>query len=151
MAPNAFEPEWDVERDQGSWRRAKLGAQAGARELGASLFELGPGAHSFPLHVHFVNEELILVLEGHPTLTTADDRRSLAPGDVVACPAGRAGAHRLDNETSERVRVVVVSTMRTPEINEMLEDGSYWLHDWSDGRDPQTAGLDQRLDPRADP
>jgi hypothetical protein len=63
----------------------------------------------------------------------------------------RPAEHRLDNETSERVRVVVVSTMRTPEINEMLEDGSYWLHDWSDGRDPQTAGLDQRLDPRADP
>jgi hypothetical protein len=38
--------------------------------------------------------------------------------------------------------------MKTPEINEMLEDGSYWLHDWSDGRDARTAGLDQRLDPR---
>lgn len=112
------------------------------------MFELGPGAHSFPLHAHFVNEELILVLEGRPTLTTAGETKALAPGDVVACPVGREGAHRLDNETNERVRVIVFSTMKTPELNEMLEDGSYWLHDWSNGRDPQTAGLDQRLDPR---
>jgi uncharacterized cupin superfamily protein len=44
------------------------------------------------------------------------DARELAPGEVVAFPAGRAGAHRLDDRTTEPVRVLVVSTMRAPEI-----------------------------------
>ena len=40
--PNLFEPEWDGGQDRPgfTYRRAKLGAQAGAERLGASLYEL---------------------------------------------------------------------------------------------------------------
>jgi uncharacterized cupin superfamily protein len=73
---NVFEPEWDAEQDLPpfTWRRARLGRQAGARQLGASLFELPPGASSFPLHVHHANEEMIVVLSGRPTLRTSRAR-----------------------------------------------------------------------------
>ncbi|MEA2331256.1 MAG: hypothetical protein QOH58_1394 [Thermoleophilaceae bacterium] len=143
--PNLFEPDWDAERDDPPfrWRRARLGRQAGARDLGASLFELLPGSATFPLHAHFANEELLLVLAGRPTLTGLDgDARELALGDVVACPAGREGAHRLDNHGDEPARVLVVSTMRAPEINEMLEDGSFWVRDYAPGLTPEDPGLD---------
>jgi uncharacterized cupin superfamily protein len=147
--PNVFEPEWDVERDDGPfrWRRAFVARQAGSRRLGASVYELAPGGATFPLHAHYINEELIVVLAGEPTLTAGDGvRRRLAPGDVVACPAGPAGAHRLDNETADPARVMVVSTMHSPETNLMLEDGTYWLHDWT-GTEPGLEGLDVRLRP----
>jgi len=147
--PSVFEPEWDVERDEGPfhWRRAFVARQAGSRRLGASLFELVPGGATFPLHAHYVNEELIVVLSGEPTLTAGDGgRRRLAPGEVVACPVGPAGAHRLDNETAEPVRVLIVSTMQSPETNLMLEDGTYWLHDWG-GVEPDFEGLDVRMRP----
>jgi uncharacterized cupin superfamily protein len=143
--PNVFEPDWDAERDEPPfrWRRARLGRQAGSRDLGASLFEVPPGAATFALHAHYANEELIIVLSGRPTLTDRDgERRRLAPGDLVACPAGRAGAHRLDNETGEPVRVLVVSTMRAPEINEMLEDGTFWVRDYAPGLTPEEPDLD---------
>src|SRR5215204_768970 len=106
--PNLFEPDWDAERDDPPfrWRRARLARQAGARDLGASLFEVPPGAATFPLHAHFANEELLVVLAGRPTLTTRDAKRELAPGEVVAFPAGLAGAHRLDNTTDEVVRIL---------------------------------------------
>jgi hypothetical protein len=54
---NLFEPDFDAEQDEPpfTWRRARLGRQAGAEALGASLFELPPGASSFPLHVHHAN------------------------------------------------------------------------------------------------
>src|SRR5207247_5407891 len=142
---------WARERDDPPfrWRRAFLARQAGARRLGASLFALPPGGATFPLHAHYVNEELIVVLAGRPTLTDGDrNRRRLEPGEVVACPGGPGGAHRLDNDTDEPVRVLIVSTMRSPETNLMLEDGSYWLHDWS-GADPAFEGLDVRLRPVA--
>jgi uncharacterized cupin superfamily protein len=143
--PNLFEPDWDAERDKPPfrWRRARLGRQAGARELGASLFELPPGAATFPLHAHYANEEMIVVVAGRPSLTGADGEvRTLAAGDVVACPAGREGAHRLDNHGDEPARVLIVSTMRAPEINEMLEDDSFWVRDYAPGLTPEDPGLD---------
>jgi uncharacterized cupin superfamily protein len=142
---NVFEPDWDAERDAPPfrWRRAKLGQQAGGRELGASLFDVPPGAATFPLHAHYSNEEMVIVLSGRPTLTVADGgSRQLEAGEVVACPAGRAGAHRLDNRTDEPVRILIVSTMKAPEINEMLEDNSFWVRDYPPGRTPEDPDLD---------
>ena len=59
--PNIFDPQWDAEQERPpfSWRRARLGRQAGSEKLGASVFELAPGCSTFPLHVHHSNEELI--------------------------------------------------------------------------------------------
>jgi uncharacterized cupin superfamily protein len=142
---NVFEPEWDASRDEPPfrWRRARLGRQAGARDLGASLFELPPGAATFPLHAHYNNEEMIVVLAGRPSLTSADGEvRQLLPGDLVACPAGRDGAHRLDNRGDEPARVLLVSTMRAPEVNEMLEDGTFWVRDYAPGLTPEDPTLD---------
>jgi uncharacterized cupin superfamily protein len=141
---NIYEPEFSAERDADPfrWRRAQVGRQAGARDLGASLFEVPPGGATFPLHAHFANEELLVVLSGRPTLTTRDGARELAPGEVVAFPAGLEGAHRLDNATAEAVRVLIVSTMRAPEINAMLEDGKYWLRDFVPGTEAPEGALD---------
>jgi uncharacterized cupin superfamily protein len=142
---NLFEPDWDAARDEPpfTWRRARLGRQAGARDLGASLFELPPGGASFPLHAHYANEEMILVLAGRLSLTRADGEiHGLQPGDVVACPAGREGAHRLDNHGDEPARVLIVSTMRAPEINEMLEDGTFWVRNYAPGLTPEDPSLD---------
>jgi uncharacterized cupin superfamily protein len=143
--PNLFEPDWDAVRDEPPfrWRRARVGRQAGARELGASLFELAPGSATFPLHAHYANEEMILVLAGRPSLTGADGEvRELVTGEVVACPPGRAGAHRLDNHGDEPARVLIVSTMRAPEINEMFEDGTFWVRDYAPGLTPEDPDLD---------
>ena len=125
---NVFEPIWDAEQDRPPfrWRRARIGRQTGSRKLGASLYELPAGASSWPLHIHHANEELIVVLGGRPTLRTLDGQRELAPGDVIGCPAGRDGAHRLDNLSDEPARVLVVSTMLAPELNEYPESGKLW-------------------------
>ena len=64
---------------------------------------------------------MIIVLSGRPTLRTLDGSRPLEPGDVVACPAGRAGAHQLQNQTDKPVRALVISTMIYPETAEMLD------------------------------
>jgi uncharacterized cupin superfamily protein len=144
---NVFRPEWDADRDEPPfrWRRARLGRQAGSEALGASLFEVAPGAATFPLHAHFANEELLVVLSGRPTLRTADGERPLEEGEVIAFPAGRRGAHRLDNPGDKPARVLIVSTMRFPEINEMLDDDEFWLRSYAPGEDPGDAELDTRV------
>lgn len=144
---NIYEPEFDASRDDEPyrWRRARLGRQAGMEQLGASLFEVPPGAATFPLHIHHHNEEAIVVLSGRPTLRTLDATRELEPGEVVACPAGRAGSHRLDNQTDEPVRVLMVSTMLSPEVNEFPDEGTYWLRDYVPGHDPGPGAVDVHL------
>jgi uncharacterized cupin superfamily protein len=119
---NIFEPEW-VERDQPPLigRAARVGAQAGAERLGATLYEIDPGGHGSPFHLHHSNEEMIVVLKGRPTLRTLDGTRELAPGEVVACPLGRRGAHQLQNNADQPVRALVISTMVYPEVAEQLD------------------------------
>ena len=146
---NVYEPTWDAERDEPPyrWRRSRLGRQAGARRLGASLFELEPGAETFPLHAHYANEEMLVVVAGSPTLRTLAGERTLAPGEVVAFPAGREGAHALRNDTGEPVRVLIVSTMRAPDINEFPDIGELWVRDYVPGTDPPDGALDVHTRP----
>ncbi len=135
---NVFEPSWDAEadRDPYRWRRSWIGRRAGSERLGASLFEVLPGASTFPLHAHHANEELIVVLAGRPTLRTTDGERELAPGEVIACPAGLRGAHRLDNRGDDPVRVLIVSTMNAPEVNEFPDSGLLWARTYVPGTVP---------------
>ena len=144
--PNLFDPDFDVEQDAEPyrWRRARLGRQAGAQRLGASLFEVPPGAATFPLHAHLHNEEMLIVVAGEPTLRTLDGERRLATGEVVACPAGRAGAHLLRNDTGEPVRILILSTMVAPEINLFPETGELWVRDYVPGTDPPENAIDVR-------
>lgn len=120
--PNLHRPEW-VERTDAPLRSrsARIGALAGAERLGATLYEIDPGQNGSPFHLHHANEEVILVLAGRPTLRTLDGSHPLEPGDVVACPVGRAGAHQLQNQTDSPVRALVISTMVYPELAEMLD------------------------------
>jgi uncharacterized cupin superfamily protein len=119
---NVFEPDWKDRDDRGLvGRTARVGAQAGAERLGATMYEIAPGSVGSPLHAHHANEEMIIVLAGSPLLRTPDGERRLATGEVVACLAGRQGAHQVVNDSNQPVRVLVVSTMIYPEVVEMLD------------------------------
>src|ERR1051325_1732483 len=98
--PTLHDPQWPERTDAPlRGRTARIGALAGAERLGATLYEIDPGQNGSPFHLHHGNEEMIIVLSGAPTLRTLDGARTLSPGDVVACPVGRAGAHQLQNRT----------------------------------------------------
>lgn len=118
MTANLFDPRFDAEseRDGFRWRRARLGRQAGAEHLGASLFELEPGCAAFPLHFHLGNEEILVVVAGEPTLRTLEGERRLGEGEVVAFPAGEAGCHQVINRGERPVRILIVSEMRAPDV-----------------------------------
>jgi uncharacterized cupin superfamily protein len=114
---NVFaESPWPLAMEKIGIRGRPLAAAAGAREIGASVYELAPGASGFNLHAHYANEELFVVLRGRPTLRTQEGKRPLEPGDVVACPAGREGMHTIANPTGEPALVLAVSTARFPDV-----------------------------------
>ena len=88
------------------------------------------------------------MLEGEPTLRNLEGERRLERGEVVACPAGREGAHELRNESEAPVRVLIVSTMRAPDINEFPDSGEFWVRDYAPGTDPPAGALDRHLESR---
>ena len=111
------EPSWEADKFPGR-HVAAVGAQAGTRELAANVYELDPGAVGSPLHVHHANEELLLVLDGTPSLRGPDGTQLLSAGAVVAFPRGHAGAHSLVNRSDAPVRYLMVSTTNCPDVVE---------------------------------
>jgi uncharacterized cupin superfamily protein len=123
--PNVFHPEFNADQDRPgfTYRRAKLAQQAGAEQLGASLYEIPPGQATFPYHSHAANEELLIVLDGGPSLRTPDGWRELEKGEVVAFRVGEEGAHQIANRSDRPARLIVVSTMVAPEVNLYPDSG----------------------------
>jgi uncharacterized cupin superfamily protein len=115
---NLFGDEWDDGRERPGWRWKWLpvGRRLGARELGASLYELEPGQKTFPYHFHYAQEEWLIVLRGEPTLRDPDGERRLAPGDCVLFPRGPEGAHQIRNDTDEPVRLLMLSSMAEVDV-----------------------------------
>lgn len=126
--PNLNFPDWDAEMPEPpfSSRAARIGHKAGGEELGATLYEVRAGGAVSPYHIHHGNEEMLFVLSGSPELRTAHGTRLLEPGAVVAFPRGTRGAHRVTNPGPEPARVLIVSTMRFPEVVEHPDTGT-WL------------------------
>jgi uncharacterized cupin superfamily protein len=129
-APNLFDPVWEFEgssEEGGATTRAvRLGAQAGAERLGATLYELESGAIASPLHFHHGAEEMLFVIAGEPTLRTGtgeDDERTLATGEIVSFPPGREGTHQILNRAAAPARVLICSTNDLPEVAEQVETG----------------------------
>jgi uncharacterized cupin superfamily protein len=100
-----------------------------------SLWEVPPGEAAYPYHHHLTEEELLLVLDGRPSLRTPEGWRELEQGEVVAFPRGEHGGHQLVNHTQETVRFLAISTSGDPDIviypdsgklgaNERLPDGA---------------------------
>ncbi len=116
--PNVFQPQFDEPREQPGFnvRRARVGRQAGSQRLGASVWDLPPGQSAYPYHAHLGEEELIVVLSGRPSLRTPEGWSELEPGDVVAFPRGKDGAHQLANRGADPVRFLALSTNGEPDI-----------------------------------
>jgi uncharacterized cupin superfamily protein len=59
---------------------------------------------------------MLIVLGGETALRTADGERRLAEGEVVALPAGEAGAHQVVNRGDGPARILIVSEMNAPDV-----------------------------------
>jgi uncharacterized cupin superfamily protein len=116
--PNIEEPRFDEPREHPGFRamRARLGRQAGSERLGVSLWELPPGEAAYPYHYHLAEEEILIVLEGEPSLRTAEGWRELRRGELVSFLRGEHGGHQILNRTGETVRFLAISTSGEPDV-----------------------------------
>jgi uncharacterized cupin superfamily protein len=133
------EPDFDEPREHPGFRckRARLSRQAGSERLGLSMWELPPGEAAYPYHYHLTEEELVMVLDGTPSLRTHDGWRELREGEVVAFPRGEDGGHQLVNRTAEVVRFLAFSTSGEPDVVIYPDSGKLGAYE----RLPEGGGL----------
>lgn len=115
---NINDPDFDEPREHPGFRarRARVSRQAGCERLGLSVWELPPGEAGYPYHYHLTEEEMLIVLEGRPSLRTPGGWRDLAEGELVGLPRGEAGAHQLVNRGDALVRFLAFSTSGEPDV-----------------------------------
>jgi uncharacterized cupin superfamily protein len=121
-----FSGVWDGENEEFGTRHRFFWRPDDAR-MGATLYELLPGARGGRLHMHFGAEEMFFVLSGRPTFRNRHGEESLAPGDFVFCPEGRAGLHNFSNPTDEPAELLAISAGGFPDVVAYPEDGYAWV------------------------
>jgi uncharacterized cupin superfamily protein len=116
---------WDRQEDRDGWRSkdAWVGHHIGAELLGGSMYELEGRNKLWPFHTHHANEEWVVVLRGTPTLRTHEGEQLLQEGDVVCFPRGKDGAHQIINRSEGSIRVLMLSSLVSPDIVEYLDTG----------------------------
>jgi uncharacterized cupin superfamily protein len=115
---NIEEPHYDEPREGEGFtcKRARISRQAGAERLGVSLWEVLPGEAAYPYHAHLTEEELLIVLEGRPSLRTPGGWRELEQGEVVSFLRGEGGAHQIVNRSDSAIRFLAFSTNGEPDV-----------------------------------
>jgi uncharacterized cupin superfamily protein len=93
----------------------------GTRLVGA-VWELDPGAESGPYHLHHATEELLVVLDGDPTLRSPDGERDLSRGELVHFSVGAPGAHQVLNRSAAPVRYLMVAAHSAIDAIEYVDD-----------------------------
>ncbi len=133
------EPDFDEPREHPGFlaRRARMGRQVGSERIGVSLWEVEPGEAAYPFHYHLTEEELVLVLDGRPSLRTPEGWRQLAPGELVPFLRGEQGSHQLVNRTDTTVRFLAFSTQGEPDVVIYPDSGKLGAYE----RLPQGGGL----------
>jgi uncharacterized cupin superfamily protein len=148
---NLFADEpWDVDNEENGLRHRIFWRPDNAR-MGASLWELRPGAPGMRWHMHYGAEEMFFVLSGRPLWRSPEGEEERAPGDFVFCPEGRAGLHAFSNPHDEPARIVGISAGGFPDVVAYPEHGYAWVAtrdpDLPAGQDP---GIIQRFDFRTE-
>jgi uncharacterized cupin superfamily protein len=133
---NLHGDDWNRTEEREGWRSkdAWVGQRLNAELLGGSLYELEPGCRLFPYHTHHANEEWLIVMKGRPTLRTPDGEQELREGDVVVFRRGKGGLHQVRNATGEPIRVLMLSSMISPEIVEYPDSGKIAARSVADER-----------------
>ena len=139
---NLFSDVWDGD-DQQAGRRYRVFWRPDDARMGATLYELAPGAQEDRMHMHYGAEEMFFVLSGRPMFRNLDGREQLATGDFVFCPEGRAGLHSFSNPSDEPVRLLAMSAGGFPDVVAYPEDGYAWVAT----RDPDPELLARGGDP----
>ncbi len=115
---NLLSDDWDDAGTRPGYeaKEVAVGRRLGGELVGATLYELPPGAAICPYHEHYAEEEMALVVSGRVTLRGPGGESELGEGDLEVFLRGPAGGHLIRNNGEEPARVLMVSTLAKVEV-----------------------------------
>ncbi len=103
-------------------------------QIGAIYTELPPGKSACPFHVHHVEDELFIVLEGEGEYRFGDEVYPVRAGDLLGAPRGGPEfAHKLTNTGAGVLRYIAISSKSDTEICEYPDSGKFMVRRNNDG------------------
>jgi uncharacterized cupin superfamily protein len=118
-------------KDEGDYRRARVGARAGAKHLGLTVY----------FHYHLQREELLVVFEGTVAVRTGEGWKDVPAGGVVAFPRGERGAHGYENRSDRPVRLLMFSEQNAPNVSVYPDEKQVGIYDVADPRERRFGAL----------
>ena len=98
--------------------------------LGAVYTEVPPGKSACPFHVHRMEDEMFVILEGSGEYRFGDKAFQVKAGDVLGAPCGgRELAHKLTNTGDQMLRYLAISSKSASEICEYPDSNKILVRD----------------------
>ena len=106
----------------GGREKRPLGDLFGLTNFGVNFTRLPPGGSSAIRHAHSRQDELIYILEGHPTLVTDAGETFLRPGMCAGFKAGTGDGHHMVNRTESDVSYLEIGDRSTGDTVDYPDD-----------------------------
>lgn len=105
---------------------APVARSIGLEKLGATYIEVPPGKSSCPFHVHHVEEEMFVILEGEGRYRFGTAAYAVEAGDVLSAPCGGPEfAHKLTNTGTATLKYLAISTQARTDVCEYPDSGKF--------------------------
>jgi len=98
-----------------------LGDALGLTKVGVNVTTLPPGKQSSMRHFHWLEDELIFVLEGEVVLRTDAGEQVLTAGTCAGFPAGSRDGHQLINRSRAPARYLEISNRDSADTAEYVD------------------------------
>lgn len=105
---------------------AGISERVGLTQVGAAYCEVPPGKSACPFHVHHVEDELFIILEGTGVYRFGENKHDIKPGDVLGAPCGGPEfAHKITNTGTGPLKYIAISTKADTEVCEYPDSGKF--------------------------
>ena len=104
----------------------RIGELLRLTNLGANYTEVPPGKSSCPFHVHHVEDEMFIILEGSGSYRFGDKTFPVKAGDILGAPCGGPEfAHKLINTGAVTLKYLAISSTSETEVCEYPDSGKF--------------------------
>lgn len=80
-----------------------------------AFYDIPPHKSNYPMHYHENNTEVFYIIKGCGDVRTPQGTFAIKEGDVIVCPPGEGGAHKITNSSYEVLRLLDIDTNNRPD------------------------------------
>ena len=109
-------PKHKAEHEPFEYIKHEVTPRSDENQCYVCIYEIPQGKAGYPYHYHLANTEVFYIISGNGVIQTPDGVKPVAAGDVIVCPPGENGAHKIINTSqTERLTYLDCDTANSPD------------------------------------